>query len=230
MRRGARAVVGIVAILALAGCGGPGGSGAAPPTRPTDTTPPPTGSTTSATNPAPTTSPSARTPSSAPRATESADPRWRFFTSDRTHYTSPWFAGERRVMIGYGCNGAPWYVHDPRCPGRQGFHHGIDIALPCGTPLYAGVAGVVLDPSEPGRPGSAYGSHAFRIRSGDHDILIGHSRPPAVQPGDRVRAGQPIARASDSAAPDGCHLHFEVRRAGGGLDAAVDPSPWLDLR
>jgi murein DD-endopeptidase MepM/ murein hydrolase activator NlpD len=44
-----------------------------------------------------------------------------------------------------------------------------------------------------------------------------------------VRRGQRIALAGDSGAPDGCHLHFEVRRAGGGLSSAVDPAPWLDL-
>jgi murein DD-endopeptidase MepM/ murein hydrolase activator NlpD len=133
-------------------------------------------------------------------------------------------------MIGYGCNAAPWYSPDSRCPGRQGFHHGIDVAMPCGTRLYSAVRGIVLDPATSGTPGAAYGRDAFRIRSGAFDILIGHSRPPRVRPGDRVRPGQPIARASDSAAPDGCHLHFEVRRAGGGVTAAVDPSELLRLR
>ena len=55
-----------------------------------------------------------------------------------------------RVMIGYGCNAAPYYDHDPRCPGAQGFHHGIDVAMPCGTPLFAAVAGTVVDPSSSG--------------------------------------------------------------------------------
>ena len=132
-------------------------------------------------------------------------------------------------MIGYGCNPAPWYDPDSRCPGRQGFHHGIDVAMPCGTRLFSAVHGVVLEPSSPGTPGAAYGSSAFRIRSDGHDILIGHTRPPTVHPGDRVRPGQRIARASDSAAPDGCHLHFEVRRAGGGVSAAADPAKWLRL-
>ena len=50
-----------------------------------------------------------------------------------------------------------------------------------------------------------------------------------VQPGDHVRPGQRIALSSDSGAPDGCHLHFEVRRAGGGPLGAVDPARWLQL-
>jgi murein DD-endopeptidase MepM/ murein hydrolase activator NlpD len=51
-----------------------------------------------------------------------------------------------------------------------------------------------------------------------------------VGPGDVVRPGQLVARAGDEGAPDGCHLHFEVRRAGTGLAGAVDPAPYLRLR
>jgi murein DD-endopeptidase MepM/ murein hydrolase activator NlpD len=133
------------------------------------------------------------------------------------------------MMIGYGCNASPWYSHDSRCPGREGFHHGIDVAMPCGTPLLSAVDGVVLDPTAPGAPGSAYGVHPFRIRAGDHDILIGHTVTVFVRPGDHVRPGQRIALAGDSGAPDGCHLHFEVRRAGGGLSTATDPARLLAL-
>jgi len=132
-------------------------------------------------------------------------------------------------MIGYGCNASPWYDHDTRCPGREGFHHGIDVAMPCGTPLYSAVRGVVVDPSSAGTPGAAYGVHPFRIRTGDRDVLIGHTIHVFVSPGDHVHPGQRIALAGDSGAPDGCHLHFEVRRAGGGLSTAIDPAPLLDL-
>ena len=50
-----------------------------------------------------------------------------------------------------------------------------------------------------------------------------------MQPGDLVHPGQRIALSSDSGAPDGCHLHFEVRRHGGGLSEAMDPAPLLQL-
>ena len=133
-------------------------------------------------------------------------------------------------MIGYGCTPAPYYDHDSRCPGRQGFHHGIDVAMACGTPLFSAVRGVVLDPAASGSPGAAYGEHPFRIRTDGHDILIGHTRRVFVAArATRVRPGQRIALASDSGAPDGCHLHFEVRRQGGGVSDAVDPAPLLQL-
>jgi len=132
-------------------------------------------------------------------------------------------------MIGYGCTVAPYYTHDPRCPGRQGFHHGIDVAMPCGTKLFSDVRGTVVDPSSSGSPGAAYGPYAFRIRTGGVDVLIGHVKKVYVGPGDAVHPGQVIARANDQGAPDGCHLHFEVRHAGAGLSGAVDPAPYLHL-
>lgn len=157
------------------------------------------------------------------------DPRWHFYTRDTTRYSSPWFAGARRIMVPYGCTRAPYYDPDPHCRRHRGFHHGIDIAMPCGTPIYAGHRGRVLSPSAPGTPGPAYGVHPFRIRSGRHDILIGHARRVYVKPGQWVRRGQLIARASDSGAPDGCHLHFEVRPKGRGYSAAVAPRSYLKL-
>jgi murein DD-endopeptidase MepM/ murein hydrolase activator NlpD len=217
-----------IALVLVVGCGAqtpsatPSLTPSTPPPSSAASTPPPAPSTPPATSAAP-------TPKPAPAATESADPRWRFYTDDRALHTSPWFEGAHRVMIGYGCNAAPWYSHDPRCPGRQGFHHGIDVAMPCGTPLLSAVDGVVVDPSAPGAPGSAYGVRPFRIRTGDHDILIGHTTRVFVRSGQRVHAGQRIALVGDSGAPDGCHLHFEVRRAGGGLSSAVDPARWLQL-
>ncbi len=216
------------ALLLLAACGG------TPEAEPAATQAP-SPSTSQTTRPAPATSASAtpsRQPTPKPNQSEplgKADPRWRFFSPDRRQHSSQWFAGRHRVMIGYGCTPAPYYDHDSRCPGTQGFHHGIDVALPCGTPLFSAVRGVVLDPDTSGSPGSAYGERPFRIRTKGRDILVGHARKVFVQPGDSVRPGHRIALASDSGAPDGCHLHFEVRSRGGGVSDAVDPSDLLQL-
>jgi hypothetical protein len=161
-------------------------------------------------------------------AAHAKDPRWDFWTDDKTFYASPWFAGAHRIMVPYGCTEAPYYAHDPRCPGEQGFHHGIDIAMPCGTPLYAGKRVRVLDHSS---LGPAYGENPVLLRNRKlgWDLVIGHTRKVFVAPGDRVRRGEIFARANDSGAPDGCHLHFEVRAIGGGLDTARWPRPLLGL-
>jgi murein DD-endopeptidase MepM/ murein hydrolase activator NlpD len=157
-----------------------------------------------------------------------ADPRWVFYTKDTHRYTSPWYAGAHRIMIPFGCTGAPYYSPDPRCRAGRGFHHGLDVAMPCGTRLYAARrVRVVANDSL----GPAYGDNPVLLRSRrlGFDLVIGHTRRVLVQPGDVVRRGTLVARASDSGAPDGCHLHFEQRAVGGGLSTAVAPRALLGL-
>jgi murein DD-endopeptidase MepM/ murein hydrolase activator NlpD len=149
-----------------------------------------------------------------------------FFTKDRSRYTSPWFEGRHRVMIPFGCTPAPYYPPDPSCPHGQGFHHGIDVAIPCGTDLYAARPARVLSNAA---LGPAYGENPVLLRVGDRDLVIGHTRRVFVRDGDSLAAGDRFALVGDSAASDGCHLHFEVRPAGAGHLDAVDPLPLLDL-
>lgn len=150
------------------------------------------------------------------------DPRWVFYSRDTTRYTSPWWRGARRTMIGYGCTRAPYYSPDARCRRGHGFHHGIDVALPCGTRILAGLGGRVVSNDA---YGPAYGGNPVVIRNRRHgvDILVAHARRVQVAEGDRVRRGMLLARSSDWGAPDGCHLHFEVRAIGGGLSTARNP-------
>lgn len=206
-------------------------SGGVPATR---TPSPPPSAYTAATSPSPTPTPIVtagpeETPTPAlgttPTPTQSADPRWRFFVEDETAYASPWYDGTGRLMIDFGCTPAPYYRADARCRGGQGFHHGIDVALPCGVTLRAGVAGRIVV----GGLGTAYGEKAFRIRSADHDLLVAHAEELLVVGGDRVEVGQPIARNGALGAPDGCHLHLEQRAVGGGLSTATDPRDALAL-
>lgn len=224
------AAVCLAGLGGLAGCGSPeeplfstpGGAG--PPAVSSPSGPEPTPS---ATHSAPAVAPPS--PAPAPTATRTprpADPRWRFFTDDRTRWSSPWFAGRHRVMIPFGCTPAPYYDPDPGCPGDQGFHHGIDVAMPCGVPLRAGRPALVLAHDA---LGPAYGVDPVLLRVGDRDVVIGHTTRVFVRPGDRLARGDLFARAGDSGAPDGCHLHFEVRPAGGYFTTAVDPRPLLGL-
>ena len=157
-----------------------------------------------------------------------ADPRWRFYTKDKTHYRSPWYARAHRIMIPFGCTRAPYYDPDPRCQDDRGFHHGMDIAMPCGTRLFSDRWGWVVSNDA---LGPAYGTNPIRLRNYDleFDLVIGHTRKVFVEPGDRVRPGMKIARASDSAAPDGCHLHFEKRALRGDVASATHPRKMLKL-
>jgi murein DD-endopeptidase MepM/ murein hydrolase activator NlpD len=155
----------------------------------------------------------------------------RFWVKDKHFYFSRWYAGKHRKMINFGCTRAPYYDPDPRCIKKRGYHHGLDVAMACGTRLYAGFRGRVVKPGSAGALGPAYGAHAFRLRNQrfDKDFVIGHVRRVFVEPGDVVRRGDLIARASDAAAPDGCHLHFEVRPKRGGYTSAVNPRGFIRL-
>lgn len=219
----------VVVVVASAGCAaGSGGRGTpepAYPSNPTSPTQAPTPAPTMAPTQAVTPSPRQPTPTPSPPAEESPDPRWRFFVDDDTWYASPWYDGRHRLMIDFGCTPAPYYQADSRCRGGQGFHHGIDVAIPCGVTLRAGVAGRVVV----GGVGAAYGGNAFRIRTAERDLLVGHAQELLVRDGDRVEVGQPIAKAGALGAPDGCHLHLEQRARGGGLSSATNPREVLAL-
>ena len=156
----------------------------------------------------------------------------RFWVADKTRYRSPWYAGAHRRMIPWGCTRAPYYPPDPRCKDTRGFHHGIDIAMRCGTKLFAGYRDWVVKPYSSGALGSAYGAKTFRLRNFgvDRDFVIGHVRRVYVEAGQVVRKGERIARAGKLGAPDGCHLHFEVGPTAASYVAAVDPRPYLHLR
>lgn len=158
--------------------------------------------------------------------THTADGTRRFWTKDKRCFTSRWFARAHRVMIYFGCTKAPYYDPAPSCPGRQAIHHGIDVDMPSGTPVFAGVRGRIVK----GTVGSAYGSRAFILRTRRHDIVIGHVRKALRRDGARVRKGQRIALSGKRGAPDGPHLHFEVRPRGGSYTQAIPPKRFLRLR
>lgn len=102
-------------------------------------------------------------------------------------------------------------------------HQGIDIAAPVGTPIYAVMAGTVIDSG----PASGFGNW-IRILHDDGTVTVyGHMVSLDVSVGQRVEAGQKIAGMGNEGFSTGSHLHFEVRPGGG---AAIDPVPWLAAR
>lgn len=101
------------------------------------------------------------------------------------------------------------------------FHRGIDIAAPIGSPIYAVADGVVIDAG----PAQGFGLWV-RIRHNDGSISVyGHMYDFSVSVGERVHAGQQIARIGNRGDSTGPHLHFEILVSG----QHVDPQPWLAL-
>lgn len=103
-----------------------------------------------------------------------------------------------------GCYRGTCYPH---------YHDGIDIAGPCGTPVLAASAGVVLASGQPNPASDGYGviiSHANGIQT-----LYWHlSTQVVVQPGQQVLSGDLIGYEGNTGYSTGCHLHFGVNDNG----------------
>lgn len=101
-------------------------------------------------------------------------------------------------------------------------HHGMDIMVGQGSPVFAAADGIVFLARDGGRTGYSY------ILIGHRDgyaTLYGHLSQFAISTGDEVRVGQRIgfsggAPGSHGAGPmtTGSHLHFEVMRNGAHID------------
>jgi murein DD-endopeptidase MepM/ murein hydrolase activator NlpD len=107
------------------------------------------------------------------------------------------------VTSGYG-----WRT-DPIDGGRR-FHRGIDIALPAGHDVPAAQAGRVTFAGE--RPG--YGLMVVVEHAGGQSTRYAHLSALEVRAGDRVDAGQIIARSGATGRATGPHLHVELIAAG----------------
>ena len=103
--------------------------------------------------------------------------------------------------------------------GGAAMHAGVDIRGPYGTPIYATADGMV------GRAGRAagYGNLVELDHGRGIQTRYGHLSAILVQPGQRVKRGELIARMGSTGRSTGNHLHYEVRLDG----TAVNPMPFL---
>lgn len=101
-------------------------------------------------------------------------------------------------------------------------HRGLDIAAGTGAPIRAAAAGTVISAGWEG----GYG-RAVRIRHPDgSETLYAHNSSLLVSRGQKVVAGQQIAKEGATGNVTGPHVHFEVRIGG----ANVNPRTWLRER
>jgi murein DD-endopeptidase MepM/ murein hydrolase activator NlpD len=111
-----------------------------------------------------------------------------------------------------------------RPAGTGEFHPGVDIGASCGTWMVAAADGVVVQAG----PYSGYGNFLRIDHGGGVETAYGHIMDGgiAVQVGEHVSAGQPIARVGSTGMSTGCHLHLEVRVNGN----QINPQPFFALR
>ncbi len=102
-------------------------------------------------------------------------------------------------------------------------HGGIDLANSIGTPILAASDGIVIAAG----PTGGYGNWV-KLRHADGTVtLYGHLSAWNVEVGQRVWAGDQIAKMGNTGNSTGPHLHFEVLLNG---TDRVDPVGWLAKR
>ena len=101
-------------------------------------------------------------------------------------------------------------------PRGTGFHPGIDLAAPTGTPVAAAAPGTVVFA---GRDGGGYGTLVEVAHGNGVLSLYAHLSAITVRVGRAVATGNLVGRVGATGEATGPHLHFEVRVRG----AAVDP-------
>lgn len=109
--------------------------------------------------------------------------------------------------------------------GGAGWHHGVDITAPIGTPVYSTEGGRVIRAD--GRDRRGYGQQVEVQGAGGRTERYGHLSQFGVNLGERVSQGQLIGYTGVSGNPpkEGApHLHFEVLEHG---DAA-NPDAYFD--
>ena len=103
-------------------------------------------------------------------------------------------------------------------------HNGLDIAPPCGNPIYAAADGTVVRAG----PSSGYGNLIVVDHGGGVVSRYAHMYPGdvLVSVGQTVAVGTQIARVGSYGDSTGCHLHFEIQTNG----VFTDPAPFMTSR
>lgn len=109
---------------------------------------------------------------------------------------------------------------------RVKMHHGVDVALPVGTPLVSAADGTIAH-----KGAGASGGYTLLIRhEGNwHTVYYHLQKPSHRHVGEQVKAGDLVAYSGNTGASTGPHLHFELRRSRRWGDT-VDPVPHLNAR
>lgn len=102
-----------------------------------------------------------------------------------------------KYSSGYGARGRGW-------------HSGVDLTAPSGTPIYAAFDGWV----RMSKPYGGYGNMVVLQHENGLETLYGHCSQNLVREGEKVKAGQKIALCGRSGRASGTHLHFEIRVSG----------------
>ena len=99
----------------------------------------------------------------------------------------------------------------------SGFHYGIDLAKPTGTPIYAAESGIVTYSDWMG----AYGYLVIIQHAGGYETRYGHCSKLVAAVGDEVSQGDLISYVGSTGRSTGPHVHVEIRYEGTALNPEV---------
>ncbi len=129
------------------------------------------------------------------------------------------FPGQIIIIPGRAASGFFWPLEGKISSqfgrrGLLGFHPGIDIPAPNGTPIRAAADGLVVASAGSLEGYSGYG-RIIIIEHGDGlRTIYAHNKKNLVRAGECVKIGDIIAEVGSSGDASGPHLHFEIRKNG----------------
>jgi len=129
--------------------------------------------------------------------------------------------------------GEPYFIttpyHQEGDDWSLGYHTGEDHACPTGSLAIATTWGKVIATGPDTGYGADFGNIVvIRTRNQKYDYMLCHLSKVLVEDGDQVKPGVVVGLTGHSGhvvpeGPEGAHLHFETRPAGGLFGNDVDP-------
>ena len=134
------------------------------------------------------------------------------------------FKENYRLTQGFGVNKDDYIKYN-----LQG-HNGLDHAVPCFTPLYAMISGIIKEVADEGNIG--YGKY-IKIENDIEGSLVAHLSSQSVAVGQQVVAGVTlIGKSGTTGNSSGCHTHTGYyrfpRNRQNGFSGYIDPTPYLE--
>src|SRR5579859_5741081 len=116
------------------------------------------------------------------------------------------------ITTKFGVPGSDWI---------GGFHMGLDIGAPAGSPIVAAADGLVVYAERDHLHG--YGNYVLIDHGHGYATLYAHMSQIVARAGDDPHQGDLIGYVGDTGFAFGPHLHFEVRLN----EQKIDPEPFL---
>ena len=125
-----------------------------------------------------------------------------------------------KAPLGYYLRPVGGPVTSPYGSRKGGFHPGVDIGVPRGTPVMAAATGIVtkvIKGCVEGKRscGGRYGNHIEIQHPNGTSTVYAHMSKTSVSIGQSVSQGEIIGTSGNTGASTGPHLHFEVENANG---------------